>query len=96
MEELEGIFITSSLSTINNNAVGYQVINFSDMPYTLPADTHITENTGLCLNQQMKTNQSSGEQETYKFPTLEQPGDPETYTLIQKLFYDEILELKQL
>ena len=39
MEEHKCIYITSSLSTVNNNAVGYQVINFSDMPYTLPVDT---------------------------------------------------------
>ena len=94
MEEHESIFITSSLSTVNNNAVGYQVINVSDMPYTLPVDTHMpdfrvltpeqikhiksidpsslnfmmhqhTENTDLHLNQLMKTNQPSDEQETY-------------------------------
>ena len=43
MEEHESIFITSSLSTVNNNAVGYQVINFSDMPYTFPVDTHMAD-----------------------------------------------------
>ena len=43
MEEHESTFITSSLSTVNNNAVGYQVINFSDMPYTLPVDTHMAD-----------------------------------------------------
>ena len=43
MEEHESIFITSSLSTVNNNAVGYQVINFSDMHYTLPVDTHMAD-----------------------------------------------------
>ena len=32
MEDHESIFFTSSLCTVNNNAVGYQVINFSDMP----------------------------------------------------------------
>ena len=41
MEENKSILITSSLSTVNHNAVGYQVINFSDMPYTLPVDSHI-------------------------------------------------------
>ena len=105
--------------------MGYQVINFSDMPYTLPVDTHMadfrvltpeqikhikpvdpstltfmmhqhTENTDLYLNQLLKTNQSSDEQETYWFPTPEQPGDPETYTPIQKRIYDELMELKQL
>ena len=125
MEEHESIFITSSLSTVNNNAVGYQVINFSDMPYTLPVDTHMAdfrvltpeqikhikpvdpstltflmhqhiENTDLYLNQLMKTNHPSDEQETYWFATPEQPGDPETYTPIQKRIYDELLELKYL
>ena len=43
MEEHESIFFTSTLSTVNNNAVGYQMINFSDMPYTLPVDTHMTD-----------------------------------------------------
>ena len=43
MEDHESIFITSSLCTVNNNAVGYQVINFSEMPYTLPIDTHMTD-----------------------------------------------------
>ena len=43
MEDHESIFITSSLSTVNNNAVGYQVINFSDMPYTLPIDTYMAD-----------------------------------------------------
>ena len=55
-----------------------------------------TENTDLYLNQLMKTNQSSDEQETYWFPTPEQPRDPETYTPIQKRIYDELMELKQL
>ena len=43
MEDHESIFITSSLCTVNNKAVGYQVINFSDMPYTLPIDTHMAD-----------------------------------------------------
>ena len=43
MEDHESIFITSSLCTVNNNAVGYQVINFSDTPYTLPIDTHMAD-----------------------------------------------------
>ena len=33
MEEHERIFISSSLSTVNDNGVGYQMINFSNMPY---------------------------------------------------------------
>ena len=43
MEDHGSIFITSSLKKVNNNAVGYQAINFSDMPYTLPIDTHMAD-----------------------------------------------------
>ena len=39
IEEHESSFITPSL----NNTVGYQVIKFSDMPYTLPIDTHMAD-----------------------------------------------------
>ena len=44
----------------------------------------------------MKTNQSSDEQETYWFPTPEQPSDPTTFTPIQQRIFDELTELKQL
>ena len=44
----------------------------------------------------MKVNHTPDEQETYWFPTREQPGDPDTYTPIQQRIYDELLELKQL
>ena len=54
------------------------------------------ENTDLYLNQLMKTHQSSDEQETYWFPTPEQPGDPNTYTPIQQRIFDELTEPKQL
>ena len=30
-ENHESIFITASLSTVNNNAIGYQIINFSGL-----------------------------------------------------------------
>ena len=43
MEDHESIFITASLSTVNNNAVGYHVIKFSDMPHALPIDTHMAD-----------------------------------------------------
>ena len=33
-ENHDSIFITASLSTVNNNAIGYQIINFSELPYT--------------------------------------------------------------
>ena len=113
------------LSTVSNNAVGFQVNNFLDMPYTLPIDTHIAdfqiltpeqikhiklvdpssltfmmhqhmENTDLYFYQLMKANQSSDEQKTYCFPTPEQPGDAETFTLIKQRIYDELMKLKQL
>ena len=32
-----------SLSTINNNAIGYQIINFSELPYTIICDTHLAD-----------------------------------------------------
>ena len=54
------------------------------------------ENTDLYLNQLMKTNQSSDEQETYWFSTPEHPGDPTTYAPIQQRSFDELTELKQL
>ena len=37
------IFITASLSTVNNNAIGYQIINFSELPYTITMDTHLAD-----------------------------------------------------
>ena len=43
MEEHKSLFIASSLGTVNNNAVGYQVINFSDIACTFPLDTHMAD-----------------------------------------------------
>ena len=42
-EHHDSIFITSSLSTVNNNAIGYQIIDFSELPYTIPLDTHLAD-----------------------------------------------------
>ena len=42
-ESHDSIFITSSLSTVNNNAIGYQIINFSELPYTIVYDTHLAD-----------------------------------------------------
>ena len=39
----DSIFITASLSTVNNNAIGYQIIIFSDLPYTITMDTHLAD-----------------------------------------------------
>ena len=42
-ENHDSNFITASLSTVNNNAIGYQIINFSDPPYTITLDTHLAD-----------------------------------------------------
>ena len=42
-ESHDSIFITSSLSTVNNNAIGYQIINFSELPYTIVCDTLLAD-----------------------------------------------------
>ena len=42
-ENHDSIFITSSLSTVNNNAIGYQIINFSELPYKKTNDTHLAD-----------------------------------------------------
>ena len=40
-ENHDSIFIISSLSTVNKNAIGYQKFNFSELPYTVVCDTHL-------------------------------------------------------
>ena len=42
-ENHDSIFITASLSTVNNNAIGYQIINFSELLYTITMDTHSSD-----------------------------------------------------
>ena len=42
-ENHDSIFITSSLSTVNNNAIGYQIINFSELPHTITCDTLLAD-----------------------------------------------------
>ena len=123
-ENHDSIFITSSLSTVNNNAIGYQIINFSELPYTITLDTHLAdfkiltpeqikhiqpvdpavlsfmiqqeETTEVYINELLKVPQPNSEQESYWFPTPEDPGDPATYTPIQQRIYNELLELKEL
>ena len=118
------IFITASLSTVNNNAIGYQIINFSELPYTITMDTHLAgfkiltpeqikhiqpmdpallsfmiqheETTEVHINELLKVLQQNPEQETYWFPTPDEPGDPATYTPIQERIYQELLELQEL
>ena len=123
-EHHDSIFITSSLSTVNNNAFGYQIINFSELPYTITCDTHLADfkiltpeqikhiqpvdpamlsfkiqhedTTEIYINELLKVPSQNPEQESYWFPTPENPGDPTTYTPIQQRIYTELLELKQL
>ena len=123
-ENHDSIFITASLSTVNNNAIGYQIINFSELPYTITMDTHLAdfkilapeqikhiqpvdpallsfmiqheETTEVHINEILKVPQQNPEQETYWFPTPDEPGDPTTYTPIQERIYQELLELQKL
>ena len=120
----DSIFITASLSTVNNNAIGYQIINFSDLPYTITLDAHLADfkimtpeqikhiqpvgpallsfmiqhegTTDVYINELLKVPKTNSEQETYWFPTPEEPGDPATYTPIQQRIHNELLELKEL
>ena len=42
-ENHDSNFITASLSIVNNKAIGYQIINFSELPYTITLDTHLAD-----------------------------------------------------
>ena len=123
-EHHDSIFIISSLSPFNNIAIGYQIIKFSELPYTIPLDTHIADfkkltpeqikyiqpvdpallkfvilhvdTSEIYLNELLKVPSQNQEQETYWFPTPEEPGDPTTYTAIKQRIYDELLELRRL
>ena len=55
-----------------------------------------TEVTDVYLNQFLKVNNKKDKTEQYWFPTPEQPGDPTTYTPIQKRIFDELVELQTL
>ena len=100
------IFITASLSTVNNNAIGYQIINCSELSHTITMYTHLAdfkiltpeqikhiqpvdpallsfmiqheETKEVYINELLKVPQQNSEQETYWFPTPEEPGDPAT------------------
>ena len=50
----------------------------------------------IYLKELLKVPPQNQEQETYWFPTPEEPGDPTTYTPIQQRIYDELLELQRL
>ena len=123
-ESHDSIFIISSLSTVNNNAIGYQIINFSELPYTIICDPHLADfknltpeqikhiqpvdpamlsfmiqhedTTEIYINELLKVSSQDPDQESYWFPTPDDPGDPTTYTPIQQRIYNELLELKQL
>ena len=43
LEDHDTLFLVSSLCTVNNNAVGYQICNFSELPYTITTDTHLAD-----------------------------------------------------
>ena len=53
-----------------------------------------TEVTDVYLNELLKVNNKEDKTEQYWFPTPEQPGDPTTYTPIQKRIFDELVELQ--
>ena len=46
------------------------------------------ETTEVYINELLKVPQSNSEHESYWFPTLEDPGDPATYTPIQQRIYN--------
>ena len=48
------------------------------------------------INELLKVPKPNSEQDTYWFPTPEEPGDPAKYTPIQQRMYNEFLELKEL
>ena len=123
-ENHDSIFITASLSTVNNKAIKYQINNCFDSPYTMILDTHLAdfkiltpeqikhiqpvdpallsfmiqheETTDVYINELLNVPKPNSEQETYWFPTPEEPGDPATYTPIQQRIDNELLELKEL
>ena len=122
-ENHDSIFITSSLSKVNNNAIGYQIINFSELPCTITCDTYLADfkiltpeqikhiqpvdpaivsfmiqhedTTEIYINELLKVPSQNPEQESYWFPTPEEPGDPTTYTPIKQRIYNELLELRE-
>ena len=125
LEDHDTLFLVSSLCTVNNYAVGYQICTFSELPYTITTDKHLadfrvltpeqlqhikpinpsmltfimhqhTEVTDVYLNELLKVNDKEDKTEQYWFPTPEQPGDPTTYTPIQKRMFDELVELQTL
>ena len=54
------------------------------------------DTTEIYINELLKVPSQNPEQESYWFPTPEDPGDPTTYTPIQQRIYTKLLEFKQL
>ena len=54
------------------------------------------DTTEIYINELLKVPSQDPDQESYWFPTPDDPGDPTTYTPIQQRIYNELLELKQL
>ena len=109
---------------MNNKAIGYQIINFSKIPYTITLNIHLAdfkiltseqikpiqpvdpallsfmlqneETTEFYINELQKVPQTNTEQETFWFPTPEEPSEPTTYTPIQQRIYNELLEFKDI
>ena len=53
------------------------------------------DTTEIYINELLKVPSQNPEQESYWFPTPEEPGDPTTYTQIQQRIYNELLELRE-
>ena len=64
---------------------------------TFLMDDDEESNTVQFLNELLKVPNSEGdEKDQYWFPTPENPGDPSTYSPIQKRIFDELIELQEL
>ena len=50
LEDHGTLSLVSSLCTVNDNAVGYQICNFSELPYTITTDTHLADFRNLTQN----------------------------------------------
>ena len=53
------------------------------------------DTTEVYINELLKVQPQNPEQESYWFPTTEDPGDPTTYTPIQQQIYNEFLDLRE-
>ena len=58
--------------------------------------TQHEDTTEIYINKLFESSSQNPEQESYWFPTPEDPGDPTTYTPIKQRIYTEILKLKEL